>query len=74
VWSGGEPADVKYDEFVFSSFLTTGLKPNTTLYFPVVQECEQGVSRWIDIPAEGQGGHGEGSKSPAPGLKLTAKP
>ena len=35
------------------TFLTGGLKPNTTLYFPVVQECEQGVSRWIDIPKEG---------------------
>ena len=42
-----------YDEFVISTFLTGGLKPNTMLYFPVVQECEQGVSRWIDIPADG---------------------
>ena len=74
VWSGGKLADENYDEFVFSSYLTPGLKPDTTLYFPVVQECEQGVSRWIDIPAEGHGGHGEGSKTPAPGLKLIAKP
>ena len=37
-----------------ATYLTGSLKPNTTLYFPVVQECEQGVSRWIDIPAEGQ--------------------
>ncbi|TDM67946.1 hypothetical protein CEE99_13615, partial [Lactobacillus crispatus] len=45
-------------------------------YFPVVQECEQGVSRWIDIPAEGQGGggHEHGSKTPAPGVKLLPKP
>ena len=74
VWSGGKLADDNFDEFVFSSYLTAGLKPDTTLYFPVVQECEQGVSRWIDIPAEGQSGHGEGSKTPAPGLKLIAKP
>src|SRR6478736_1973537 len=74
VWSGGKLADDNFDEFVFSSFLTAGLKPDTTLYFPVVQECEQGVSRWIDIPAEGPSGHGEGSKTPAPGLKLIAKP
>ena len=74
VWSGGKLADENYDEFVFSSYLTPGLKPDTTLYFPVVQECEQGVSRWIDIPAEGHSGHGEGSKTPAPGLKLIAKP
>jgi periplasmic copper chaperone A len=75
VWSGGKLADDNFDEFVFSSYLTPGLKADTTLYFPVVQECEQGVSRWIDIPTEGEGGgHGPGSKTPAPGLKLIAKP
>ena len=74
VWSGGKLADDNFDEFVFSSYLTAGLKPDTTLYFPVVQECEQGVSRWIDIPAAGQSGHGHDSKTPAPGLKLIAKP
>ena len=72
VWSGGKLADDNYDEFIFSSYLTPGLKPGTTLYFPVVQECEQGVSRWIDIPSEGNSGHD--SKTPAPGLKLIAKP
>jgi uncharacterized protein YcnI len=74
VWSGGKLADDNYDEFVVSTFLTGGLKPSTTLYFPVVQECEQGVSRWIDIPAAGQGGHDHGGKSPAPGVKLMPKP
>ena len=58
VWSGGKLADDNYDEFIVATYLTGGLKPNTTLYFPVVQECEQGVSRWIDIPKEGQGGGG----------------
>lgn len=75
VWSGGKLADDNYDEFVMATFLTGRLKPNTTLYFPVVQECEQGTSRWIDIPAEGQSGHDHsGGKSPAPGVKLTPKP
>ena len=74
VWSGGKLPDHNYDEFVLSTFLTAGLKPDTTLYFPVVQECEQGTSRWIDIPAEGAAGHGRDSKSPAPGVKLIAKP
>ena len=69
VWSGGKLADDNFDEFVFSSYLTAGLKPDATLYFPVVQECEQGVSRWIDIPSEGHD-----SKTPAPGLELIAKP
>jgi uncharacterized protein YcnI len=74
VWSGGKLPDHNYDEFVVSTFLTAGLKPNTTLYFPVVQECEQGITRWIDIPKEGEGAHGHDSKSPAPGVKLMPKP
>jgi uncharacterized protein YcnI len=72
IWSGGKLSDDNYDEFVMSTFLTGGLKPNTMMYFPVVQECEQGVSRWIDIPEEGHSAH-EG-KSPAPGVKLMPKP
>jgi uncharacterized protein YcnI len=71
-WSGGKLADDNYDEFVLATFLTGSLKPNTTLYFPVVQECEQGMSRWIEIPQEGKSAHD--SKSPAPGVKLLPKP
>jgi uncharacterized protein YcnI len=73
VWSGGKLADSYYDEFVISTYLTGNLKPNSTLYFPVVQECEQGVSRWIDIPAQGAGDSHD-DKSPAPGVKLMPKP
>ena len=72
VWSGGKLPDDFYDEFVISTFLTGTLKPDTMLYFPTVQECEQGVSRWIDIPADPA--HAHDSKSPAPGVKLLAKP
>jgi uncharacterized protein YcnI len=74
VWSGGKLPDDNYDEFVISTFLTNSLKPNTTLYFPTLQECEQGVSRWIDIPAEGQESNAHESKWPAPGVKLMPKP
>jgi periplasmic copper chaperone A len=71
VWSGGKLSDDNYDEFVISTYLTAALKPNTTLYFPTVQECEQGISRWIDIPAEASAHE---SKSPAPSVKLMPKP
>ena len=74
VWSGGKLLDDNYDEFVISTYLAATLKPDTVLYFPTVQECEQGVSRWIDIPAEGQAEHAHDAKSPAPGVKLIAKP
>jgi periplasmic copper chaperone A len=73
VWSGGRLSDDNYDEFVISTFLTGGLKPSSMLYFPVVQECEQGGSRWIDIPAEGTA-HAHDSRSPAPGVMLMPKP
>ena len=73
VWSGGKLPDDDYDEFVIHTYLTAALKPNTNLYFPVVQECEQGISRWIDIPADGDAGAHD-SKSPAPAVKLISKP
>ncbi|MBR0903288.1 YcnI family protein [Bradyrhizobium liaoningense] len=72
-WSGGKLLDKHYDEFVMRTVLTDRLKPDTTLYFPVVQECEASVSRWIEIPAEGAG-HSHEGKSPAPGVKLLPKP
>ena len=72
-WSGGKLLDKNYDEFIMHTVLTNKLKPNTTLYFPVVQECETGVSRWIEIPTEGAG-HSHEGKSPAPGVKLLPKP
>src|SRR5882724_8687830 len=42
-WSGGKLPDAYYDEFVFTSFLSGDLEAGEALYFPVVQECEQGV-------------------------------
>jgi periplasmic copper chaperone A len=71
VWSGGKLPDDFYDEFVISTFLTGELKPDTMLYFPTVQECEQSESRWIDIPADAARAHD--SKWPAPGVKLLPK-
>lgn len=70
-WSGGKLPDEFYDEFVFRGFLTKDLKAGEMLYFPVVQECEQGVDRWIEIPAAGKGA--DDYESPAPGLKLVPK-
>lgn len=73
VWTGGPLPDEHYDEFVFASYLSSELTPGSTLYFPVVQECEQGVARWIDLPAAGQKAPGDHSDSPAPALKLLPK-
>ncbi|KGM31181.1 YcnI family copper-binding membrane protein [Inquilinus limosus] len=71
VWSGGKLPDEFYDEFVFRSYLTAGLTPGQHLYFPVVQDCETGTDRWIEIPAEGK--DADDYETPAPGLKLLPK-
>jgi len=44
-------------------------KAGETIYFPVVQTCQQGVTRWIDIPVAGQ----DEPETPAASVKLLAK-
>ena len=63
---GGKLPDGYYDEFVITGFIAGDLEAGRTLYFPVVQECEKGVARWIDIPVENK----PEPATPAPGLKL----
>jgi uncharacterized protein YcnI len=69
-WSGRLP-DENYDELVLSVYLTEDLAVGQMLYFPVVQECESGVHRWIEIPQAGKSA--ADYKEPAPGLKLLPK-
>lgn len=40
-----------------------------TIYFPVIQECEEGEHAWIEIPQEGEDSHS--LESPAPGIQVT---
>ena len=70
-FSGGNLPDAYYDEFVFSGFLAGDLEPGTMLYVPVVQECEKGIHRWIEIPAAGKSA--SDYPEPAPALKLLPK-
>jgi uncharacterized protein YcnI len=67
-WSGGKLPDDWYDEFVFQGFLAGDLDPAKPMYFPVVQECEKGVNRWIEVPAPGKSS--SDYPEPAPVLKL----
>lgn len=71
-WSGGKLPDAWYDEFVFQGFLAGDLEAGTKLYFPVVQECEKGVNRWIEIPAAGKSP--ADYPEPAPVLRLLPGP
>jgi len=69
VWTG-KLADEHYDEFAFSAFVAAEL-PAGRLYIPVMQECEKGEARWIDVPATGQDAHA--LKAPAPALTILAQ-
>jgi uncharacterized protein YcnI len=70
-WSGGILPDAFYDEFVFVGSIAEELEAGRTIYFPVVQECEKGVARWIEIPVAGHAR--DDTSEPAPGLQLLPK-
>ena len=50
-WSDGNLPDAQFDEFVILGYLSGDLKAGTSMYFPIIQECEKGVHRWIEIPS-----------------------
>ncbi len=65
-WTGGSLNDLHMERFSFM-----GKMPSTegeTLYFPVVQLCEEGEHRWIEIPEEGR--PWSSYKEPAPFITL----
>jgi uncharacterized protein YcnI len=63
-WRGGPLPDDLYDDFELTGRLPD--TPGHTLALPVVQECEQGVVRWIEPPAAG----GAEPEHPAPSVRL----
>jgi len=69
-WTGGSLADEHFDEFRMVMKLPD--RPGSTLYLPVVQECRDGVHRWIETPDGAKAA--ADLKEPAPALVLTPKP
>jgi uncharacterized protein YcnI len=65
-WQGGPLPHTHYDTFGLVMKLPE--MPGQTLYFPFVQECRQGVHRWIGIPAAGQ--KWNDVREPAPFIRL----
>jgi uncharacterized protein YcnI len=61
-WSGGNLPDAWYDEFVFRGTFAGGLEAGK-FFFPVIQECGDAVTRWIDTSGT--------SDEPAPSVTLT---
>jgi uncharacterized protein YcnI len=73
-WSGGNLPDAFYDEFVLTGYIGDEAPAGQTMYFPVVQECEKGVNRWIEIPAPGAHDHDhDEAGEPAASLRLLPK-
>jgi uncharacterized protein YcnI len=68
-WRGGPLPDNLFDTFGLVMKLPDA--PGRILYFPVIQECQQGVHRWIEIPT-GQQTWGD-LREPAPFLRLKPK-
>ncbi len=62
------PAD-RLDSFPISLKLPAG-EEGESVYFPTLQRCEQGQTRWIQIPAEGE--NPDELEEPAPAVMLTA--
>lgn len=68
-WTGGPLPDEWFEEFSISLKLPAQVGK---LYFPVVQRCEVGEHRWIEIPSEGKSTRD--LRQPAPALTLTPPP
>lgn len=74
IWTGRLPANQTADFFI-SFDLDASARAGDLLYFPVVQECEVGVLRWIDMKGRPSAETPDGepddeSTSPAPSIKL----
>jgi uncharacterized protein YcnI len=50
-WSGGTLPDEEFDSFTILMHLPNRPGP---LYFPTVQHCESGETRWIEMPPAGK--------------------
>ncbi len=70
IWTG-KLLDAHFDEFGFRGALVETLPTGSKLYVPVVQDCERGQNRWIEIPAEGKSSRDY--KEPAPFITIKPK-
>ena len=69
IWTATEPLPDHELDTLPMSLTMPALDPGEVVYFPVIQECEKGETRWIEIPAEGESE--EDLESPAPAITLT---
>ena len=73
-WSGALPASQTGD-FAVSMDIDASVKPGEIVFFPLVQECEKGVLRWIDVKGRPSADapddeNQDESTSPAPSIRF----
>jgi len=73
-WSG-RLLDKQRGEFHFAMDLDSSVKPGQVIHFPVVQECEAGILRWIDVTGKASADASEREEtdetsSPAPSIRI----
>jgi uncharacterized protein YcnI len=66
-WRGGSVTDDEFEQFTVLVRLPSQPGP---VFFPVVQSCEKGEAKWIEVPGPDTAKHG--LSYPAPVLKVTA--
>jgi periplasmic copper chaperone A len=66
-WTGGPLPDAHLQRFGLSFFASEELA-GQTVFWKIVQPCEEGVNRWIEIPVEGE----EEPEEPAAGIAFLA--
>jgi periplasmic copper chaperone A len=66
-WTGGPLPDSHLQQFGMSFFASETLA-GQTVYWKAIQQCEEGVTRWIEIPVEGE----EPPPEPAPAIAFLA--
>jgi uncharacterized protein YcnI len=70
IYTAKTPLPADRLDMVYMSLKMPAGKPGESIYFPTVQKCEQGETRWIQTPAEGESE--DDLESPAPAVVLTA--
>ena len=69
-YTAKQPLDPHQLDFLGMSVKLPAGEEGESIYFPTIQKCAEGQTRWIQIPAAGESG--EELESPAPAVVLTA--
>ena len=72
VYTAKTPLPDGYRDALVLSLQVPSDAAGQTIYFPVIQTCEQGETAWIEIPEAGQ--DGEELEAPAPSIQVVAAP